>query len=96
MKRGSYKSKTLCIDCMTPSPTCSWKYNLTPVDGWDAEEYDLKVSKTHKDTYKSYTVKSCPLYEKNERVKEEPVEEVPRLGSIYRERYLERRRRAKQ
>lgn len=56
---------TLCETCCTPSPTCSWKYDFTPVEGWEA--YKVKLTTTKKNITETYKVKTCPLYEKNER-----------------------------
>lgn len=66
--------KTLCYTCNTPSPTCPWKYNFTPVKGWEAEPTKVLVSEGKYQN--SYHVKSCPLYEENTR-RVEVVEEVP-------------------
>lgn len=65
------KHATLCFNCKTPSPICPWKHNFTPVEGWDAEEVELKISPFKKD--KSYIVKSCPLFDENIRKKNEVI-----------------------
>ena len=56
---SKHHKEQLCVNCNTPSPTCTWKYNLTPVEGWETDE----------DGY----VKTCPLYEENTREKKEEV-----------------------
>jgi hypothetical protein len=61
------KPQTLCFKCATPSPTCPWKYNFTPVEGWDAEETKVNVSGKAGKVDTSYRVKSCPLFEENTR-----------------------------
>lgn len=63
------KPQTLCYKCKTPSPICPWKYNFTPVEGWEAEATKVKVYGDH--VSDSYRVISCPLFEENTR--EKPV-----------------------
>ena len=76
------KPQTLCFKCATPSPTCPWKYNFTPVEGWEAEETKLNISKTDDGVCRSYIVKSCPLFEENVRLKEHIVD-IPGLKQKY-------------
>jgi len=69
-----HKTPTLCFKCNTPSPICPWKYNFTPVEGWDAEPTKVAISGNDSRMVNSYVVKSCPLYEENERKPEEKIE----------------------
>ena len=70
--RFNSKPTTLCVTCKTPSPTCPWKYNFTPVEGWEVEPSKVKLfNGKYSD---SYIVKSCPLYEENKREPKEKIE----------------------
>lgn len=72
------KPQTICYNCKTPSPTCPWKYNFTPVPGWDAEPTVVKMN-SHQ-SFDSYHVKACPLFEENKRViAKEKIPEIPDL-----------------
>lgn len=62
------KKRTLCLNCATSPYECSWKFELKPVDGWEAEKVPWKTAKG-KDSY-TYCVKLCPLYEELEKRKE--------------------------
>lgn len=59
------RNASLCLDCVTPPPECSWKDKFKPVKGWDAEKVPYKCSNCK--TYDSYIVKTCPLFELGER-----------------------------
>lgn len=59
------RNASLCLDCVTPPPECSWKHNFTPVHGWEAEKVPYKCSDGK--IYDSYIVKTCPLFELGER-----------------------------
>ncbi len=80
MGNVKHKPQTICFKCKTPSPTCPWKYNFTPVEGWEAEETELKIAKSSSSTCKTYNVKSCPLFTDNDRV----VEDIPKIESLTR------------
>ena len=66
------KRDTLCWECKTPSPTCTWKKNLIPVEGWEAEQIRLRTQESRGKRcvakhITSYKVKSCPLFTEKER-----------------------------
>lgn len=70
-KHGSGKPETLCWACRHAVPKisgdvyvqgCEWSIKRLPVLGWDADARILKVS--HEQDCFSYTVKSCPKFEK--------------------------------
>ena len=72
--RFNSKPATLCYKCKTPSPTCPWKYNYTPVEGWEAEPSKVAISGNDSRMVDSYIVKQCPLYEENKREPKEKIE----------------------
>ncbi len=66
------KAHTLCWDCWRttarqPDQYCPWIHDFEPVEGWEAERKDIKVTNTHgkySHTHfeESFTVKKCPLF----------------------------------
>lgn len=53
--------ETLCWNCSNAYGQCSWSKDFTPVEGWNAERKDVKV--TVQGYVPSYIVFECPLYE---------------------------------
>ena len=73
----AHKTANICFDCKNACGGCSWsefdpdtgKVRFQPVDGWDAEEVDLNVGSSGRgraDVVKTYSIKSCPQFEKDE------------------------------
>ena len=67
-KKSGLKYGSLCCYCNTPSPTCSWKRNFTPVEGWEAEPTRIGTQVRGKDGaikreyVPSFLVTSCPKF----------------------------------
>ena len=59
-----FTSKSLCWKCSRATGFCSWSRDFEPVQGWDAVQTVIKSSDGNVD---SYEVKSCPLFERDER-----------------------------
>ena len=53
--------ETLCWNCSNAYGQCSWSKDFTPVEGWNAERKDVKV--TVQGYVTSYIVFECPLFE---------------------------------
>lgn len=69
------EKNSLCWECKNSVPGgifgCSWSRKFQPVKGWTAERRELRSSSGRTgDFIESYTVKKCPLFER-ERRKEE-------------------------
>lgn len=65
------QSTTLCWDCRRATGGrngCSWSRRFKPVEGWEAEETQLRMQKTtgkktwEKVRIRSYIVKRCPEF----------------------------------
>lgn len=75
LSAASAKAKvdTLCWDCAKSgyggASECPWERDFTPVPGWDAERSDVKPVHANRNG-ESYCVKSCPLFEKMDLVKD--------------------------
>lgn len=66
---GTYL-QTLCWDCQKALGECSWSDNFQPVKGWDAVPTEIKTSVGNiVPTINSYYVRSCPLFELDEKTK---------------------------
>lgn len=79
-KTGSRKgSSNICGECKKASDgrKCSWAYNFTPVEGWDASptvmkvQYSVKTGNTGKNgkyalngSMLTWSIRKCPLYER--------------------------------
>lgn len=68
----------ICIDCKKACGQCPWsefdpqtgKIRFEPVEGWDAEEVTLFLGaygNGKKAIVKTYKIKACPLFEKDDR-----------------------------
>lgn len=68
----------ICIDCLNACGKCPWTavdpktgaIRFEPVEGWDAEEVTLLLrtdSNGNRVIVQTYKIKSCPLFEKDDR-----------------------------
>lgn len=76
--RKNKNTANICIDCKKASGGCSWsevdpvtgKILFEPVPGWDAKKVKLRNGQTRKGVpiyIDTYSIKACPLFEKEER-----------------------------
>ena len=76
-KKRYAKSLQLCSDCARAVGFCSWSKNLTPVEGWTAEDAVIShYNKKHGRVVEirevpSYHVIACSLFVKDAKTKEE-------------------------
>ena len=63
MADKSSSSEQLCWTCKKCTGGCSWSHNLTPVEGWVAEETLLRFYSRQK-PIPTYRIYQCPLYER--------------------------------
>ena len=70
-RRGKMLNKqTLCWDCANAVNGCKWSMNGEPVDGWTAEETELKCKGQ---SVRSFHVISCPEFIRDAERKERTV-----------------------
>lgn len=72
-KAKTHKKPSLCWKCKNAVPSatcgCSWSRDAVPVDGWEAEKHTGKrQSNEDYGVYESYNVKSCPKFEKDNKI----------------------------
>ncbi len=62
------KNETLCWNCINAVPSlkcgCSWSREFKPVQGWTAEEAEMRMGTYNEKTVTSYLVLKCPEFKK--------------------------------
>ena len=76
--KGSKNVANICIDCKKSAGLCSWsavdrktgELKFEPVPGWTAEKVKLRIQGDKNGNVRyadTYSIKACPLFEKDER-----------------------------
>ena len=65
--KGQNTAQNICWDCQKAAGACSWSKNLTPVEGWEAEEVPYMMYHGSGYTVAStYHITKCPEFVRDE------------------------------
>lgn len=71
------RNKQPCWSCKRSCGACSWSFDFTPIKGWEAEE---SIISENGQAYKSFKIKSCPQYEREEDIQETQAKLAAKYG----------------
>ena len=65
--KGQNTAQNICWDCQKAVGACSWSKNLTPVEGWEAEEVPYMMYHGGGcDIHRTWHVMGCPEFVRDE------------------------------